>query len=464
MSLQSVSADTFDQDGRRISPEGEQHSGQVRFAYRLARSHVDRLLFVHGIGWHYFDGTRWVEDTAGYARRAVLDVLREALGESVGDKHLRGDVAKCESASGIDGVLQVASALLEFAATVADLDADPYLLNCANGTLDLRTRQLRAHDPADRLSRVTVGAWDQGADGNFWSTFLASILPDEAERDYLQRVVGQAVYGQVQEHLFPVLIGTGANGKSTAYGAIVDALGDYATVIDPALLMVRERGGVGGPELMQLLGARLVVGSETGDGSKLDEAAMKRMTGGDTITARRLYREPVTWHPSHQLVYVSNHLPTVRGNDPAVWRRVRVIPFDVVVPVADRDPKLPETLRLHADAILSWCVAGYFDYCDGGGMREPATVLRATDAYQSDSDDVARFITEACHVASTAAATTRELYAAWQRWAAGEGGEPITERTFGKELDRLGYEATRTRRGATRAGLMPTDSPELQGW
>ena len=464
MSLQSVDAGTFDQDGRRISPDGEQHSGQVRFAYRLARSHVDRLMHVHGIGWHHYDGARWVEDTAGHARRAVLDVLREALADSMGDKQLRADVGRCESAAGIDGVLSVASALVEFAATVADLDADPYLLNCANGTLDLRTRHLRPHDPADRLSRVTVGAWVENAGGATWSTFLASILPDDDERDYLQRVIGQAVYGQVSEHLFPVLIGTGANGKSTAYGAIVDALGDYATVIDPALLMVRERGGVGGPELMQLLGARLVVGSETGDGSKLDEAAMKRMTGGDTITARRLYREPVTWQPSHQLVYVSNHLPTVRGNDPAVWRRVRVIPFDVVVPEADRDPRLPETLRLHADSILSWCVAGYFDYLDNGGMREPATVRHATGAYQADSDDVARFITEACHVATTAAATTRELYGAWQKWAAGEGAEPITERTFGKELDRLGYEAARTRNGATRAGLMPTDSPELQGW
>ncbi|UIJ34500.1 phage/plasmid primase, P4 family [Allobranchiibius sp. GilTou73] len=459
-----MSADTFDQDGRQISPEGEQHTGQVRIAYRLARSHIDRLLHVHGIGWHHYDGTRWVEDTAGHARRAVLDVLRDALAESVGDKQLRADVAKCESASGIDGVLSVASALVEFAATVQQLDADPFLLNCANGTLDLRTRELRDHDPADRLSRVTVGAWSDQVDNNTWVSFLASILPDEAERDYLQRVVGQAVYGQVQEHLFPVLIGTGANGKSTAYGAIVDALGDYATVIDPALLMVRERGGVGGPELMQLLGARLVVGSETGDGSKLDEAAMKRMTGGDTITARRLYREPVTWQPSHQLLYVSNHLPAVRGNDPAVWRRLRVIPFEVVVPEAKRDPRLPETLRLHADAILFWCVAGYFDYCDGGGMREPATVLRATDAYQSDSDDVARFVAEACHVANTAAETTRRLYAAWQKWAIAEGVEPIAERTFGKELDRLGYESKRTKLGATRAGLMPSDSPELQGW
>src|SRR5690606_16889709 len=122
-----------------------------------------------------------------------------------------------------------------------------------------------------------------------WEGFLAKVLPDADERRYLQRVFGQAVYGRVREHLFPVLIGTGANGKGTAYGAITNALGDYARIINPDLLMVRERGGVGGPEMMTRLGARLVIGSETEEGRKLDEATMKRLTGGDELTARNLY-------------------------------------------------------------------------------------------------------------------------------------------------------------------------------
>jgi len=182
-----------------------------------------------------------------------------------------------------------------------------------------------------------------------------------------------------------VLIGCGANGKGTTYGAITHALGDYATVINPDLLMVRDRGGAGGPELMALLGVRLVIGSETEEGRKLDEAAMKRLTGGDELTARRLYSHPVTWQPSHQLVYVTNALPKVKGNDPAVWRRIRVVPFDVVVPLEDRDPELPERLALHADAVLSWVIAGHFDYEDNGGMREPTSVLRATGDYQADA-------------------------------------------------------------------------------
>ncbi|GAA3680802.1 putative DNA primase/helicase [Yimella lutea] len=464
MSLHSVDVDQFDEDGRPVSPDGERHRGQLRMAYRLARSHRDRLLFVRGIGWMVYDGKRWSEDERGAAKRAVLSVLRDALADSLHDPTLRADVTKCETDAGVLGVLGLASALEEFAATIDDLDADPHLLNCANGTLDLRTGQLREHDARDRLTKVTRAAYDETAAGSTWSTFLASVLPDESEREYLRRVIGQALYGRVREHLLPILIGTGANGKSTAMNALGYALGDYVAVIDPALLMAHDRGrGSANPELMELLGVRLVIGSETEEGRKLDEAVMKRLTGGDPITARPLYQKPVTWAPSHQLIYVTNHLPSVKGNDPATWRRVRVIPFDVTVPPEARDLRLGERLELAADEVLLWAVAGYLDYLDHG-MAEPSSVMRATDAYKAESDDVARFITDACTVGAQVAATTRELYAAWQRWAVSDGAEPLTEKALGKELDRLGYEARRTKKGMTRDSIAPLETGGGEGW
>lgn len=443
----------YDEFGRPVSGSGEDHSGQVRMAYRLAGAYVDRLLHVAGIGWHHWDGKRWAPDESGHAHRAVLAILADALSASVGDKQLRADVTKCESAAGINGVLDVAARLVEFAAIVDDLDADPHLLNCANGTLDLRTRVLRDPDPRDRITKVTTGAYDTGADPRVWEEFLAQVLPDAQVREYLRRVIGQAVYGAVREHLFPVLIGTGANGKGTAYEALAHALGDYATIVNPDMLMVRDRGGIGGPELMQLLGTRLVVGSETEDGRRLDTATMKRLTGGDTLTARHLYRAPVTWRPSHQFLYVTNHLPTVKGDDPAVWRRVRVVPFDVVIPAEQRDPELSERLVLHADAVLTWAVAGWFDYIDHGGMDEPSSVLRATEDYKAEGDAVGRFIAEECVTSPYATVLAGELFAAWTSWAAEEGAEPMTAVTFAKEMDRRGFEGTKTNRGKARKGI-----------
>lgn len=462
----SVGADRFDELDRVRSGSGESHSGQVRMAYRLASAYVDQLMHVAGIGWHYFDGSRWCEDDdKARAKRAVLDVLRHALQESLGDKQLRADVTRCESAAGINGVLDIAASLVEFAVTVDDLDADPQLLNCANGTLDLANMSLRGHDPRDRLTKVTRAAYNDAADRTVWERFLAEIVPDAEERAYLQRVVGQALYGRVTEHLLPVLIGTGANGKSVFTGAVTAAVGDYGAVIDPSLLMAYDRGrGNLGPELMQLLGARLVFGSETEEGRKLDEAVMKRLTGGDELTARRLYREPVTWKPTHSLVYVTNHLPKVRGSDPAVWRRVRVVPFSVVIPPEQRDVDLPERMLLHLDAILSWAIHGYADY-RANGMCEPSSVLAATEGYRTESDAVQRFINDACMPTPAGASTTRELFTAWQRWATRDGAEQLSERAFGKELDRLGYTATRTRCGASRTGLIlyTGDDPNSDG-
>ncbi|WP_427018609.1 DNA primase family protein [Pseudarthrobacter sp. P1] len=459
-------ADAFEDQISNLTlvADGEQHRGQARMAYRLAAAYGSQLMYVRGIGWHVWDGQRWAEDEKDGAKIAVLDTLRRALAESLDDKELRADVRKCESSAGVAGVLDLASALPALRAAIVDLDADPHLLNCANGTFDLRTRQLRDHDPADRITRVSRGAYDPHADRTTWDGFLESSLPDADERGYLQRVIGQSAYGRVREHLFPVLTGSGSNGKGTAYGAITNAMGDYATIINPDLLMASERGG-GGPEMMTLLGARLVVGSETDEGRQLDAATMKRLTGGDELTARRLYQEPVKWIPTHQLIYVTNHLPKVKGNDPAVWRRIRVVPFDVVVAEDKRDQTLPERLELSADAILTWAIEGWFDYEDNGGMNEPDSVRRATDQYQTESDAVKRFIQSECVTGPYAHVPSRELYGAWTTWATAEGADALSERAFAKELDRLGYEARRTKAGMVRQGLgLRADDTENNGW
>lgn len=419
----------------------EEHSGQVRMAYRLAEAYRDRLLHVHGIGWMYWDGKRWAFDDRGQAKLAALDVLALALAESITNLPLRQDVAKCESNNGIAGMLGVAAPLL--AATVADLDADPYLLNVANGTLDLRTGKLRDHDPRDRITKVARGAYDPTAPAAAWTRFIDQVLPDEQVRAYLQRVAGLSLLGKVAEHILPILTGTGANGKGTWYGAMLYALGDYAAPADPDLFMAREGAHPTGQ--MDLRGRRLVVVSESDEGRRLAEATMKRLTGGDTIKARHMHRDLVEFTPSHTAFLVTNHLPKVSGDDPAVWRRLRVIPFDVVIPAEDRDPHLDEALQAEADAVLGWAIAGWNAYRDNGDkLAEPPQVLAATDDYQRDSDAVARFIDEECVTGSPVnKVTTRELFAAWERWRAADGAEQVSEKRFGQALDKKGYPAAK---------------------
>jgi putative DNA primase/helicase len=438
------------------------HSGQVRMAYRLANAYSDALLHVHGIGWHSWDGTRWAVDDCGAAQRAVLDVLRQALAESLGDKELRSDVRKCESASGVAGVLELASALEPFAVTVRDQDPDPYLLNTANGTLDLRTGELHIHAQADLITKVTTAAYDESATGATWQAFLQRVLPDEAVRSYLQRVSGVALLGKVTEHVLAILTGTGANGKGTFYKALMFALGDYASGADPDLFMHRQGAHPTGE--MDLLGRRLVVVSETDKDRRLAESTMKRLTGGDPITARHMRKDFVTFEPSHTPLLITNHLPKVSGDDPAIWRRIRVIPFDVEIPEGDRDPRLEEHLRAEADAVLAWAVAGWVDYHDRGGLDEPRSVLVATDNYRAASDAVARFIEERCVTTPALKATTGQLFDAWEKWRAIDGAEPMSMKAFGQAVTRLGFpapeSATNGKKWRTGIGLQVVEDDE----
>jgi len=430
----------------------EVHSGQVRMAYRLAEHYADQLLYVYGIGWLSWDGTRWSDGDPGAPKRAVVEILRAALAESLGDKQLQADVRKCESASGVAGVLDLAAALEPFATTVADLDADPYLLNVANGTLDLRTIELQPHDPADRITKVTRAAWDPAAPTATWGTFLAQVLPDGEVREFLQRLAGVGLLGLVVEHVLPILTGSGANGKGTFYKAVGHALGDYASTVEPDLFLHRQGAHPTGE--MDLLGKRWVVVSETEKDRRLAEATMKRLTGGDTIRARRMRQDFIEFAPSHTAIMVTNHLPKVSGDDPAIWRRLRVIQFDVVIPEAERDKHLDEALQLDANAVLAWAVAGYTDYAARGELTEPSSVLAATDNYQKASDAVARFLDD-CTMRVNGFAPTGDLFARWSRWAMADGAEPLSQRAFGQALDGHGLPGEKGTNGIRiRRGVM----------
>jgi putative DNA primase/helicase len=428
-------------NGRALQSHPQQvHRGQVRMAYRLAESYTGRLLHVTGLGWHSWDGSRWAHDERGEVKRAVFAELRRALADSLDDKELRADVRKCESAAGVAGVLDLAAALKPFAAAVADLDNDAHLLNVANGTLDLHTRQLRSHQPADRITKVCRGAYRPDAEAPIWTAFLARVLPDDEVRGFLQRLVGVGLLGTVREHVLGILTGVGANGKSVLDKAIRYSLGDYACTAEPDLFMHREGAHPTGE--MDLRGVRWVVVSESDKDRRLAEATMKRLTGGDTIRARRMRQDFVEFTPSHTPLLITNHLPKVSGDDAAIWRRLRVVPFNVVIPEDEQDNELDARLQLEADGILTWAVDGYRGYLERG-LDEPASIREATDAYRRNSDAIGRFIAEKCHLGAMFRATTGALYAAWQRWQESDGCDPIGRGAFGNALDSRGYPAAK---------------------
>ncbi|WP_120520504.1 DNA primase family protein [Arthrobacter celericrescens] len=439
--------------------------GQLRIAYRLAAEHADKLMYVHGLGWHWWYGNRWVEDHTGRAAQRVYSVIRAAHAEAFRDDKLAADVRACQSANGVDGVLRLASKLEAFAFTHDDLDADAYLLNVANGTLDLRTMELRAHDPRDRITKVCRASYDPGAAGPVWDAFLRRSLPDEDVRAFLQRYIGQALAGRTMEHALAILTGTGRNGKGVWCGAVNKALGSYATSVRPDLLLARD--GAHTTDEMDLMGVRWVTMSEIEQGRALAEATMKRLTGGDTIRARRMRQDSVAFEPSHTLAMVANHLPKTSGNDEAVWKRLKVVPFEVVIPAAEQDPRLDEKLGLELEAVLAWIVAGWQEY-RRLGLADPDKVRARTAAYRDDSDGLALFIMDNCVTGDGANVPLDALWRAWERWANAAGfiRQAATKREFSKAMEARGFVQGKSGGSRTwkRIGLKTDMDEPLSGW
>lgn len=459
---EKMAGDDFGRDGANVV-----HSGHLGMAVKLARRYSGRLLYVHPIGWHRWDGKRFARDTTGAARRAVHSILKSERAKldslPVEDREKRAkEIARYETASAISGILTEAAVLHEFAASVDDIDADPWLFNCANGTLDLRTMELRKHDPADRLTKVARGAYDPAmSNGADWSKFIERVLPDKDVRRYWQRIIGLSLLGKVNgdKQLAPIMTGKGANGKTTAVEAVSFAMGDYAATAEPALLMSK-RGDTHPTGVADLLGKRLVTTSETEQDRRFDIPLLKRLTGAETIKARYMRQDFFEFQPSHLLLLSTNHLPRVDDDTEAVWRRIRVIPFGVQIPEAERDDQLGERLQAEADAVLAWIVAGWMDYREHGLNPTPAAVLEATGRYKSESDAIGRFIDEECLTAAAVSATTALLYDRWQSWATRERVPELTKVAFGRALDSKGFPADQKAHGRPRRGI--TVRPEAE--
>ena len=451
---------------KKVAADADQmFSGQLRIAYRVAARFAGRLMFVPQIGWHCWDGQRWAPDQTRAAERAVDTVLGDAMRDGARDPEMRADVRKCGSSAGRAGVLTIAGSLHPLVVAASDLDVDAHLVNVSNGALDLSTLELRPHDPNDKLTKVTRAAYRPEATGGRWESFLSEVLPDPDVRGFVQRLIGVSLLGAVREHVLPIWTGTGANGKSVAYAAILHALGDYACPAEPDLFMAREGAHPTGS--MDLRGRRLVVVSESDQHRRLAEGTMKRLTGGDPIKSRYMGKDFVTFIPSHLALLVTNHLPKVSGDDEAVWRRLRVIPFEVVIPPEQRDSHLGEYLAADADAVLLWAVKGWQAYvARGHKLDEPESVLVATGLYRAESDAVARFLAERCYLNAQVKVPAGDLYAAWEAWAKVDGAELLSPKPFGQALERHGLplcrvsHGTRYRPGVT---LLPDDDTDPNG-
>lgn len=417
-------------------------------ARRLAAVHGHRLRFIPAWRkWFTWDGRRWQLDRTGEAARCakhiagqLMEQAKNITDEKKRDKMIQA-AKKAQSAYGIRAMLELAGTEPQIAVTPDDLDAHPHLLNTTTGVLDLTTGQVTAHDPALHLTKITGAGYNPDATAPTFTQFLERVQPHQEMREFLARLLGHTLTGQVLEHLMAILYGTGANGKTTLVEIVRKVLGDYAATTDPGLLI--DRGEAHPTGIADLFGLRLAITYETDAGRRLAEGTIKRLTGGDRVKARRMREDFWEFDPTHSITMVTNHRPIVTGDDEGIWRRLRLIPFNVVIPDGEQDGKLPERLELEADGVLAWLVAGYRQYLERG-LAEPDSVRQATSQYRRDSDALGRFLNEHCVLNETIRVRSSALFSAWCQWCAAENLEAGTQTEFSTRLTDRGYDKTKT--------------------
>lgn len=392
--------------------------------------------------WAAWDGSRWQRNNGMAQEMAVDTSLNIAKMEPAGELASDDDKAKLktfqsasQSAQRIGNMLSLGSSSARLARPAGRFDDHPHLFNCANGTLDLETGVFREASRDDYLTCASPVAYDPNATCPLFNTFISQLWPqDPLIQPFIQRYLGYCLSGYVQEQKFVIWYGEGGNGKSTLFNTLAAIMGPYGFAADAEQLA--DTGYTNQTQqyfLAELKGKRFVVASETQSRHKLSESLVKKMTGGDEITARRIYGTPFTYNPSIKVVLATNHKPEVYGQDYGMWRRLVMVPFLVLFGepgqperVMDMDLKLAKELP----GILNWLVQGFRAWRQHG-LQIPPYISAATEEYRKEEDILQEFFDDCCIFGIEKRVSKRELHQAYIEYRADKRYE-ISSKRFSK--------------------------------
>ena len=420
-------------------------------AQRLVSAHGADLRYCYSSKtWLVWDDQRWVEDVTGAVIRTAKETVRsmyESASGIVNDDQrtaLISHAQRSESEARLKAMIELAKSEPSIPVTPDLLDSDPWLLNVLNGTIDLRTGRLIPHERKHLITKLAPVAYGPDARLSAWDEFLAQATGADPELSgFLQRGVGYCLTGNVSEEVIFFIHGPAATGKSTFLESIKAVLGEYARTADFETFLSSRRTGGPRNDIARLAGSRLVASIEVDQGKRLAEGLVKMITGGDTVTARHLYRESFEFRPTFKLWLSANHAPRIYADDDAMWRRILRVPFEQIIPKADRDPRVKATLCDPAKAgpaILSWAVKGCLEWQERG-LAVPDIVQKATDAYRLEEDPIREFVEDCCNVEPNAWTATKDLRKAYKGWCEENDVHQIGDRAFRELLKVRGCSA-----------------------
>jgi putative DNA primase/helicase len=408
-------------------------------ARRMARLFGDRVRYCKQFDWLIYDGKRWVVDHSyqvqGFAKATVRHMYEEAarIPDEDSRKALAAFAMKCESASRIAAMIQLLPSEPQVSIGYDVFDQDRMSLNLANGTLDLRTGQLRPHSKDDFITKLAPVNYDSKATCERWERFVSEIMGGDSEMvGFLQRLLGYSLTGETKEQVWVFLWGKGENGKGTLLEAISHVLGDYAANTPPETFL-ESSGNAIRNDLARLRGARLITASEPPN-RKFDPAVLKTFTGQDPITARFLHREFFEFQPEGKLFFSANHRPAVRDTSHGFWRRVLLIPLTQLFTGEKKDARLRESLKRESPGILNWLVQGCLEWQETG-LRPPAKVIDAVADYRSETDVLAEFLENHCFIERSESVSVKDMYASYLGYCDEKGiRKGLSRQKFNEDL------------------------------
>lgn len=447
-------------------------------AERFIYQHGQKFLYSAALGWMYFDGTRWTRDELGrvasWEKQTVRSIYAEANAADDDDerKALSKWATKSESAATRKAMME--NVIKDGPRAIpADFDRDKMLLNVANGTLDLRTGELRPHFQGDRISKICGVRYDPRATCPMYLDSLGMIFnnSDEVIR-FIQRAIGYSLTGLTREQCLFIMHGSGANGKSLLLKIISALMGDYWKHAAASALM-QKRGDAIPNDVAMLNGARLVTAIESNEGRKFDEATVKAATGDDPLTARFFRKEFFTFTPEFKIFLATNHKPQIVGTDDGIWRRIRMIPFNVRFWDGDKGETGPAHLRAdkslgekilanELSGVLNWALAGCMEYLECG-LPSPEAVKGATNAYREEMDPVSQFIDECAVKDDELMVLKGDFHKAFSRWLKDCDAPSMTALSLSLRMKEKGFLETRGTGGVRKWAGIALITPDTDG-
>lgn len=386
--------------------------------------------------WDNILGVWRLDDSGEIVRLAkqslehMMEICSKIEDEDVHD-YFKKHILASESKLHINAMIDLSKC--EVAVKAEHLDNEPYLFKCANGTVHLQTGELIPDEKKHLITKLSPVEYLPDVKAPTWERFLNDIFDGDTDViSFVQRASGYSLTGETKEQCFFFNYGTGANGKSTFLNTILSIVGDYGRQTDPDLLVVK--GDSTHPTgLTDLQGIRFASSIEVEEGRRFAEVIIKQLTGGDTITARKMHQDFFSFRPTHKIWLAANHKPNIRGTDHAIWRRVRLIPFEVTFAAEEQDHDLPEKLKTEYPGILRWLVEGAVAWY-ANGLQPPGRVIEATGEYRKEMDTLANFVSAKCILNPVASTTQSELYACYKKWA-----EEVGEYCFSSKMFTLKF-------------------------